>query len=97
MYEFYDRIERSKAEQERLEREDVKIEEDKERAALDWAEQEEKRELEAIKAQAAANSKSATQDPTKDPDNVAWMEEQIRKAKEVYGETFGEDIEETFE
>ncbi len=96
LYEFYDRVERSKAEQERLEQEDVKIEEDKDKAALDWAEQEEKRELEAIKAKAAENAESANQDPTKDPQNMAWMEEQIQKAKEVYGDSFGEDIDETF-
>jgi len=72
------------------------MEEDKDKAALDWAEQEEKRELEAMKAE-AANSKSANQDPTKDPENVAWMDEQIQKAKEIYGESFGEDIELDFD
>ncbi|MEM4726185.1 MAG: hypothetical protein QXG63_04525 [Nitrososphaerales archaeon] len=99
LYEFYDRIEREKAEQERLEQEAVRIEEEKERAVLDWAEQEEKRELEEMRAKAAADAQSDTVnlDPTKDPDNIAWMEEQIRQAKEIYGDTFGEDIDETFE
>jgi hypothetical protein len=98
LYEFYDRIERTKAEAERLEREDDKIEEDKERAAVDWAEQEEKRELEAaMKAEAAKAESKPVEDPTKDPANIAWMEEQVQKAKEVFGESFGEDIEENFD
>lgn len=95
LYEFYDRIERQKAEQERIEQENVRIEEEKERAVLDWAEQEEKRELEEMKAKAAAQANNL--DPTKDPENIAWMEEQLRQAKEIYGDTFGEDIDETFE
>jgi hypothetical protein len=98
LYEFYDRIERTKAEEERIQRENDRIEEEKEKAALDWAEQEEKKELEAMMAEAAKQqSDSANQDPTKDPANIAWMEEQIRQAKEIYGESFGEDIDETFE
>jgi hypothetical protein len=99
LYEFYDRIERSKSESERLEQDDVKMEEDKERAALDWAEQEEKRELEAaMKKEAAEEStKSQNVDQTKDPENIAWMEEQLKQAKQVYGDSFGEDINENFE
>lgn len=92
IYEFYDRIEREKAQQESIEQENDKIEENKEQEALDWAEQEERRELEALKTDA-----QKVKDPTKDPNNVEWMEEQIRKAQDVYGETFGEDIEESFE
>lgn len=92
LYEFYDRIEREKAYKESIERENDKIEDEKEQGALDWAEQEERRELEELKAK---GEKSL--DPTKDPDNIAWMEEEMRKAQDVYGETFGEDIEESFE
>lgn len=92
IYEFYDRIEREKAHQESIEQETDKIEEVKEQEALDWAEQEERKELEALKAEAAKTS-----NPTEDPENIKWMEEQIRKAQEVHGETFGEDIEESFE
>lgn len=97
LYEFYDRIERQKAEEERLELEDGKIEEDKERAIHDWAEQEEQKELDALKSQAAKSESKPITDPTKDPENVAWMEEQVQKAKEVYGENFGEDIEVNFD
>lgn len=94
LYEFYDRIERDKAEEERRNLETDRIEDDKERAVLDWAEAEEKRELEAMKAEAGKVKK---EDPTKDPDNIAWMEEQIQQAKEKFGDSFGEDIEESFE
>lgn len=94
LYEFYDKIEREKAIKEQQEQEADKVEEKKEQEALDWAEQEEKKELEAMKAQQQQTQPKA--DPTKDPENIAWMEEQIRKAKEVYGDSFGEDIEENF-
>lgn len=92
LYEFYDRIEREKAYKESIERENDKIEDEKEQGALDWAEQEERRELEELKAKGEQSL-----DPTKDPDNIAWMEQEMRKAQDVYGETFGEDIEESFE
>lgn len=96
LYEFYDKIERRAAEEERVNSETDKIEEDKEQAVLDWAEQEEKRELEAMKAKASEQESKPTQDPTKDPANVAWMEEQLKKAKEMYGESFGDDINDDF-
>lgn len=96
LYEFYDRVERLKAEQERLEQDDVKIEENKDKAAEDWAEKMEREEREAeLRAEAAKSEPK--QDPTKDPENVKWMEEQIRQAKQVHGETFGEDIDDNFE
>lgn len=97
LYEFYDKIERRAAEEERSESDSVKIEEGKEKADQDWAEQEERKELEALKAKAAVEETQPTQDPTKDPVNVAWMEEQLKKGKEKFGETFGEDIEDEFE
>lgn len=97
LYEFYDRIERLKADQERLEQEDVKIEEDKDRRAEDWAEKMEREEREAEMRASAAKSEEKSVDPTKDPANIKWMEEQLQQAKQVYGETFGEDIEDNFE
>lgn len=97
LYEFYDRIERQKAEDERLEREDVKIEEDKDKAAEDWAEKMEREEREAEMRTDAAKSQEVKPDPAKDPENVKWMEEQLRAAKQVYGDTFGEDIDDQFE
>lgn len=97
LYEFYDKIERRAAEEERSESDSVKIEEDKEKAVIDWAEQEEKKELDALKSKAAEEESKPTQDPAKNPDNVAWMEEQLNKGKQVFGDTFGDDIEEEFE
>lgn len=98
LYEFYDRIERQKAQDEALEQEDVKIEERKDQEAEDWAEKMEREEREAELRAEAAKMQAAKSDPTKDPENIAWMEEQMRVGKEVHGETFGEDIDdESFE
>ena len=105
LYEFYDKAERRKVQEERLDEGTDKIEREKEQADLDWAEQEEKRELEAEKARQknAANKPAQLKedqpilDPTKDPANVKWMEEQIAIAKQQYGESFGEDIEQDFD
>ena len=96
LYEFYDRIERSKAEQERLEQDDVKIEESRDKAAEDWAEKMEREEREAAMREEAHQVEQLTKDPTKDPVNVTWMEEQIQKGKEEFGESFGENIKEGF-
>lgn len=97
LYEFYDRIERQKAESERLEQEDVKIEEAKDKEAEDWAEKMEREEREAEMRAEAAKSEANKSDPTKDPANIAWMEEQLRIGKAVHGETFGEDIDDQFD
>jgi hypothetical protein len=97
LYEFYDRVERLKAEQERLEQEDVKIEENKDKQAEDWAEKMEREEREAELRAEAAKSEEKLVDPTKDPENIKWMEEQLRAAKKIHGETFGEDIDDNFE
>ena len=96
LYEFYDRIERVKAQEESLEQDDVKIEEAKDKEASDWAERMEREEMEAEMRAEAAKAGSES-DPTKDPENIAWMEEQMRVGKEVHGETFGEDIDDSFE
>lgn len=96
LYEFYDRIERVKAEQERLEQDDVKIEENRDKANEDWAEKMEREEREAEMRNQAAKSEEKP-DPTKDPENIKWMEEQLQAAKKIHGDTFGEDIEENFE
>lgn len=93
LYEFYDRMERRKAADERLAQEDVKIEEAKEKEVLDWAEAEEKKELEEMQRLAD----EAGNDPSKLPENVKWMQEQLAKAKEVFGDNFGEDIDADFE
>ena len=93
LYEFYDKMERRNAAEERVASDADKIEETKEKEVLDWAEAEEKKELEEMQR---AASKPAL-DPTKDAENLKWMAEQMGKAKEQHGEMFGEDIEESFE
>lgn len=96
LYEFYDKMERQKATEERVAKDADKMEETKEKEVLDWAEAEEKRELEEMQRQADSKARGAA-DPTKDPANIKWMEEQMAKAKEKYGPSFGEDIDESFE
>lgn len=93
LYEFYDRMERQKAAEERAIKDTDKMEEVKEKEVLDWAEAEEKKELEEMQKLADKHSK----DPSQAPENIKWMQEQLTKAKEVYGDSFGEDIEVTFE
>lgn len=93
LYEFYDKIERQKAAEERVEQEADKMEEAKEKEVLDWAEAEEKKELDEL--QRAAN-KATIADPRKDAENIKWMKEQIDNYKQVHGESFGEDVEEQF-
>lgn len=84
-----------------MEDDEVKQEEQKEQANLDWAEQMEREELAQMKAKADAAAQQAqvqkVEDPTKDPANIAWMEEQIKINKQVHGESFGEDVEMDFE
>jgi hypothetical protein len=92
LYEFYDKLERQKAIEERTVKETEKAEEVKEKEVLDWAEAEEKKELEEMRKAAEKVS-----DPTKDPENIKWMEQQLEAARHIHGETFGEDIEVNFD
>jgi len=78
VYEFHSVHEHEKAIVERVKQEDDKIEETKEQATMDWADQMEAEE--------------AAENPAKDPANVKWMEEQLLKDKETFGEDFGEDL-----
>ena len=96
IYEFYDRIEREKAAEERIQSENDRIEEAKDKSVLDWIEEEEKKE-ELTKSPNTANSSEVVDDPASDPENIKWMEEQILKAKQEHGDSFGEDIVENFE
>jgi len=86
LYEFYDRIERQKAAEESLKQESVKIEENKEKEIESWIEREEKRELEE-----EAKKQEKVSKPT-DEENIKWMEEQLKKEKELLGDDFGEDF-----
>ncbi len=97
LYEFYDRVERKTAEDERADQVELDREDAKEKADLDWAEKMEQEELAQMKAKAAASEEAAKKDPTKDPENIKWMEEQMRLAKEQFGDTFGDDVELSFD
>lgn len=96
LYEFYDKVERRKAEEESSGQVNDKMEEERLQENLDWAEQEELRELEELKQKQAEEAKKKKADPAEDPENQKWMEEQIQKeikqGKKLFGEEFGEDI-----
>jgi hypothetical protein len=98
LYEFYDKVERNIAEEERVTSQEVKDEEAKEKEILDWAEEEERREAAASTAikKAPLPAAKSVPDPTREPANVKWMEEQIRMAKAELGDSFGEDLELNF-
>ena len=84
-YEYRDKIERDIASKEASEQETDKIEEEKIDDALAWAEAEEEKER-------IANEKVSVS-----KEDIEWMDDQIKKAKEQFGEDFGKDIEEDFE
>lgn len=89
-YEYKEHSEREKAAKERVEQEADNIDKAKEDEALAWAEAEEKREAENMKASAGEPGWSPT------PEDRAWMEDQIKQGKEMFGDDFGDDISEDF-
>ena len=95
LYEFYDRLERELAADGQVEQEADRIETRKVQENLDWAEEEERKELEALRAKPAEPIS-----PLDDPANKAWMEKKIAEdleiAKQTLGSDFGEDIDEDF-
>jgi hypothetical protein len=100
LYEFYDKIERSSAEEERSHKDETLTEEAKEKDVMDWIAEEERREAQANTPKVQSEKKSASvapTDPTKDPGNMKWMEEQIRLAKQELGDDFGDDLELNFD
>lgn len=96
LYEFYDRVERNRVEKEVTEQADDRIEEEKLQDNLDWAEEEEKRELEELRKRQQAKAEQKEENPAEDPENVKWMEEQIQKeiekGKKLFGDDFGEEL-----
>jgi len=56
-----------------------------------WAEEEEKRE--AAEATTAGKVEPSTGEA---PEDLAWMEEQLGRERELHGDTFGSDIVEEF-
>lgn len=79
MYEYRDKIERHNADIAAVDQENDKIEEGKEKEALDWAEEEERKEREQLKAKQEEEKKR----------DEEWMLEQLKKER---GDDFGEDI-----
>jgi hypothetical protein len=82
MYEFYDKISRKAAEDERAEQETDKIEDKKTDDTLKWIEEEERKEQELN----ASKSKDAQE---KSVEEDKWMLEQLKKQ---HGDDFGEDV-----
>jgi hypothetical protein len=76
-YEYRDRIERDEAIEERSEQEADKIEDNKVDESLKWAEEEERKERENAEKKAS---------------DQKWMDDQLTKYKEEFGEDFGNDI-----
>lgn len=84
-YEYYNVIEREAFSVEIREKEQDKIEEEAWDEAEAWADQ-----MEAEEAEVGKKDKDFN--PLTDPDEIAWMEEQMRKDREQFGEDFGEDL-----
>ena len=76
-YEYRDRIERDEAIDERSEQEADKIEDNKVDESLKWAEEEEQKEREESERKAS---------------DQKWMDDQLAKHREEFGEDFGKDI-----
>jgi hypothetical protein len=96
LYEFYDRVERNRAEKDQSAKAGDRIEEDRLKDNLDWAEEEERKELEALRKKQEEQAKEKPENPAEDPENVKWMQEQVQKeieqGKKLFGDDFGEDI-----
>jgi hypothetical protein len=83
MYEFYDKISRKAAEDERAEQETDKIEDRKTDDTLKWIEEEERKEREL-------NANKPKDTPGEPPvEDNKWMLEQLKKQ---HGDDFGEDV-----
>jgi hypothetical protein len=85
-YEYRLRVEYDEAASEKATEETDKIEEQKYDDALAWAEAEEAKETED----------KVTDKSTITKEDKAWMDKEMELAKELYGESFGEDIVEDF-
>jgi hypothetical protein len=93
IYEYLDKVERKSFEAERHEQESDKIEDKRVEENLDWAAEEERKELEALAREEEELQKSADNEELAEKEaNNKWMEEMIAKEKERLGEDFGEDV-----
>ena len=82
LYEYHDKVERTRAADIEFEEEADKIEEEQEQGVLDWVEEEERKDREEAEAKQKEQEKQEEQDEK-------WMLEQLKKE---HGEDFGEDI-----
>jgi len=95
IYEYHEQQERKASQSAEQEQDADKIEEAKEQADTAWAD---KMEAEEAAEEAAKEAAKAEQlDPSLHPDNVEWMQQQIEKAKEEMGPSFGEDLKVSFD
>ena len=84
LYEYHDKVERRKAEEESSEEDADTIEEGKIQTNLDWAEEEERKDAEVLKKGADEAQRKA--------EEQMEVERQMKIARDVIGEDFGEDI-----
>jgi len=106
-YEYYLVGEVARYKEELVNAESDRIEEVKDQADSNWADEMEAEEIaeeEAIlakkalkKAEKEAEEAKEAYDPLKDPEQVKWMEEEIAKNKLAFGDEFGEDVSLNFE
>lgn len=83
-YEYYLHSERTKAQQERVDALNDKIEEAKAQEAEDWADQ--------MEAEEADEKPVKYSNPLDDPKNQKWMQEEMERDKEQFGSEFGDDF-----
>jgi len=83
LVEYFTHLEQAKAVDRYAQEEHDKIEDGKYDEALDWAEQEEKKEMEEL-------ARRKEQEKQKKADDE-WMAEQVAKDKEQFGDDFGDD------
>ena len=89
LYEYQDKVERRKAEEDISEKDADRMEEGRIQDNLDWAEEEERKELEALKQSEADEAQRKAEEQIE-------IERQIEIAKDTIGGDFGDDIDTDF-
>ena len=86
--EYHTHEEAEKAAEESRKELSDKIEAEKEQEALDWADEEEARELAELEGKVKEKPKNYAEDPN----NKEWMKKIIEEEKAKHGSDFGEDV-----
>lgn len=86
-YEYFDHIERKRAEDERIQKDTDKIESEKAQAAEAWAD-----EMERLEELEEVETSQSQPLPGEDPSSIEWMNKILEESKEEFGESFGEDL-----